>query len=64
MLLCWYSKGTKGGCFYHPNKQKELVSTNVRYLEDEQSTSMKGSSKLELIAKLSSESTPSDPIIE
>ena len=58
--LCYfvgYPKGTRGGYFYHPQEHKVLVSTNARYLEDEQTMSTKGSSRVELEDKLSIGST-------
>jgi hypothetical protein len=65
--LCYvvgYLNGTNGEHFFHLNEQKVLVSTNTRYLEDEQSTSTKGLSRMDLMEKFSSESTSSDPIVE
>jgi hypothetical protein len=65
--LCYfvgYLKGIRGGYFYYPKKQKVLVSTNARYLEDEKSMSTKGSTRVELEEKLVSETNSSDPIEE
>ena len=34
-FLVGYPRGTKGGLFYSPKDQKVIVSTNVRFLEED-----------------------------
>src|SRR5215467_10044921 len=64
--LCYfvgYPKGTRGGYFYHPQEHKVFVSTNARYLEDDQSINTKCSSKVDLGEKdsiLDSSSVPTE----
>ena len=43
-----YSRGTKGYLFYDPKKQRVIVSTNVRFLEEDYTMDNKPRSKVVL----------------
>ncbi|XP_038687501.1 uncharacterized protein LOC119986882 [Tripterygium wilfordii] len=43
-----YPRGTKGGLFYSPKDQKVIVSTNVRFLEEDYMMNHKPKSKIVL----------------